>query len=323
MAIAFAVHHFLVVVSPLVAAVAVGALLTNAGLHPGWARPGTHFAAKTLLRLGVILLGFQLAVGEILHLGGPALAVVALVVAVTFFGTQRLGRRLGVSPGLSLLIATGFSICGASAVAAMEGVSDAEEEEVAFAVALVTLCGTLAIFVLPMVAGPLGLHGGAFGAWVGASVHDVAQVVATASGAGAASLQAAVIVKLTRVVLLAPMVTGVTLARRRPFGVRTDPATTNGPDDGPCTRRPPIMPLFVALFLAAAAVRSTGLVPAHTLGLIKSAGTLSFAAALVGLGTGVQVAKLRRLGGRPLLLGLCAWTLIAVTSYVGVRLVGG
>ena len=308
--VAYGVHHFVATISPLVAAVGVGALLTNTGLHPDWARPGTHLAAKTLLRFGVVLLGFQLAVGEVLRLGGPGLAVVVLVVAVTFFGTQRLGRRLGVSPGLSLLIATGFSICGASAVAAMDGVSDADEEEVAFAVALVTLCGSLAIFVLPVLAGPLGLHGGAFGAWVGASVHDVAQVVATASGAGPASLKAAVIVKLTRVVLLAPMVTGVTLARRRP-------SNGNAP-----ARQGPIVPLFVALFLAAAAVRSTGLVPAHALSLIKTTGTLSFAAALVGLGTGVHVAKLRRLGGRPLLLGLSAWALIAVVSYAGVRLVG-
>lgn len=320
--VAFAVHHFVAMVSPLVAAVAVGALLTNTGLHPSWARAGTHLAAKSLLRVGVVLLGFQLAVGEVLRLGGPGLAVVVLVVVVTFFGTQRLGRRFGVSPGLSLLIATGFSICGASAVAAMDGVSDADEEEVAFAVALVTLCGSLAIFLLPILAGPLGLHGGAFGAWVGASVHDVAQVVATASGAGRASLQAAVIIKLTRVVLLAPMVTGVTLARRRSIA-HSEPTTATGPENDTSARRPPIMPLFVTLFLAAAAVRSTGLVPAEIQDVMKTAGTITFAAALVGLGTGVRVAKLRQLGGRPLLLGLSAWLLIALVSYAGVRLVGG
>ena len=319
-AAAFAVHHFLAVVSPLVVAVAIGAVLANTGLHPRWARAGTHLAAKALLRVGVVLLGFQLAVGEVLHLGAVGLAAVVAVVAVTFFGTQRLGRRLGVSPELSLLIATGFSICGASAVAAMDGASDADEEEVAFAIALVTLCGSLAIFVLPLLATPLGLHGGAFGAWVGASVHDVAQVVATASGAGAPSLQMAVIVKLTRVVLLAPIVTGVTISRRR-AAERTARATIDAADRVSPTGRPPIMPLFVALFLAAVAVRSTGLLPPPAIGLIKNAGTLSFAAALVGLGTGVNVAKLRRLGGRPLLLGLAAWGLIGLVSYAAVQLI--
>jgi uncharacterized integral membrane protein (TIGR00698 family) len=267
-----------------------------------------------------VLLGFQLAVGEVLRLGGVGLAAVVVVVTVTFVGTQRLGRRLGVSPELSLLIATGFSICGASAVAAMEGASDADEDEVAFAVALVTVCGSLAILVLPLLAAPLGLHGGAFGAWVGASVHDVAQVVATASGAGAASLQTAVIVKLTRVVLLAPIVTGVTISRRRAAG-RVARTTIDTGDGVSATRRPPIMPLFVALFLAAVAVRSTGVLPGPAVGVIRNAGTLSFAAALVGLGTGGRVASLRRLGGRPLLLGLAAWALIGVVSYAAVQLI--
>jgi uncharacterized integral membrane protein (TIGR00698 family) len=314
--------HLATGVSPLLVAVSVGAVLANTGLHPQWARAGTHLAAKGLLRLGVVLLGFQLAVRDVLRLGVPGLAVVILAVATTFFGTRRLGRRLGVSPGLSLLIATGFSICGASAVAAMDGVSDADEEEVAFAIALVTLCGSLAIFVLPILAPPLGLHAGAFGTWVGASVHDVAQVVATASGAGAASLQAAVIVKLTRVALLAPMVAGITLVRRRPATGGAALAPRNAGDGDSRNRRPPVIPLFVALFLAAVALRSTGLLPAPVLGAIKGAETLSFAAALVGLGTGVNVAKLRRLGGRPLLLALASWAMIAVVSYVGIRLIG-
>lgn len=316
-AAAFGLSHLVPTISPLVVAVALGALLTNLGLHPHWARAGTHLAAKRFLRLGVILLGFQLALGQVVALGGPGLALVLVVVAATFYGTQRLGRILGISPSLSLLIATGFSICGASAIAAMDGVSDADDEEVAFAVALVTLCGSLAIAVLPALAGPLGLDGTAFGTWVGASVHDVAQVVAAASTHGPASLRAAVIVKLTRVILLAPMVAGVTLTRRR----RTTP--TN-PVDTTTTaaRRPPILPLFVALFLAAIAIRTTGILPTPALDAIKTTETISLAAALVGLGTGVHLAKLRRLGGRPLLLAACSWILIAGLSYLGVRLLG-
>ena len=213
--VAFALQHLQDTVPPLLASVLLGAMLSNFGLVPAWAKPGAQFAAKKLLRLGIVLLGTQLAVREVIKLGVPGLAVVAIVVASTFFGTQWLGQKLGISQGLSLLIATGYAICGASAIAAMDGVSDADEEEVAFAIALVTLFGSLAILVLPTLAVPLGLQGAAFGQWVGASVHDVAQVVATASTKGNESLQAATIVKLTRVVLLAPMVAGVTFARRR------------------------------------------------------------------------------------------------------------
>ena len=298
--------------SPLVVAVVAGAVLTNVGLVPAACRPGADLAARRLLRVGIVLLGFQLAAGDVLRLGLPRLAVVAAVVAVTFVGTRWLGSCLGVNPGLSLLIATGFSICGASAVAAMKGVSDTDEDDVAFSIGLVTLCRSLAILLLPLVRHPLGLDDGAFGAWVGASVHDVAQVVATAASGGATALQAAVVVKLTRVVLLAPMVSSVTILRRR-SGAESIAAGTN---------RPPLVPLFVAGFLIAVAVRSTGVVPEGLLGVLRTVETLVLAAALFGLGTGVRLARLRRLGGRPLLLGLGSWLLVASVSYVGIRLVG-
>ncbi len=129
-AVAFAISHLIPSLSALVVAVVIGAVLANGGAVPAWSRDGADFAAKRLLRFGVVLLGFQLAIAEVLHLGGPTLIVVAATVGATFFGTQWLGRRMGVSPGLSLLIATGFSICGASVVAAMEGVADTDEEEV-------------------------------------------------------------------------------------------------------------------------------------------------------------------------------------------------
>ena len=322
---AHVVAHFVPVASPLVVSVAIGAILANVGLVPTWSRAGLQFAAKKLLRLGVVLLGFQLAIGEVLELGGPGLAVVALVVTTTFFGTQWLGRRLGVSPSLSLLIATGFSICGASAVAAVEGVSDADEEEVAFAIGLVTLCGSLAIFVLPLLAGPLGLEGRPFGAWVGASVHDIAQVVATASTGDAATLHTAVVVKLTRIVLLAPLVAGITLQRRRRLQAATGGATIEetaaGGDVDQTGHQTPIIPLFVAGFLMAIALRSASVVPVGWLPSLKVAETLALAAALVGLGTGVRIAKLRRLGGRPLVLALLSWLLIAVVAFIGVTLV--
>ncbi len=311
-AAAFAANAALPSLSPLVLSVVLGAVAANLGLVPDAARPGTTFAAKRLLRAGVVLLGLQLAVGDMLALGGTGLALVVVVVTATFFGTQWVGRRLGLSPGLALLVATGCSICGASAVAAMEGVSDADEEDVAYAVALVTLCGSLCIALLPVLQGPLGLDAAAFGTWTGASVHDVGQVVATASSAGAVALSAAVVVKLTRVVLLAPLVAGVSLARRRQ-GQAT-------PARG--TRRPPLLPLFVAGFLASVALSSTGIVPDGWLANAKTLEKVLLSAALFGLGTGVQLSKLRRIGGRPLVLGLGAWALVAVVSYAGVLVIG-
>jgi uncharacterized integral membrane protein (TIGR00698 family) len=309
-AAAFGLNRLLPTVSPLTIAVVLGAILGNTDIDLAVLRPGLSFAAKRLLRGGIVLLGLRLAIPDVLHLGARGLAVVVVVVAVTFFGTQWLGRRMGLSRGTSLLVATGFSICGASAVAAMDGVTKNKEEEVVTAIALVTMFGSLAIVVLPLLKGPLGLSDVAFGSWTGASVHDVAQTVATASVVGSAALAPAVIVKLTRVVLLAPIVAGMSLWQRR---------TASVPQGG---KRPPIVPLFVLGFLTMVGLRSTGVLPAGVLDGVQTAETLLLAAALFGLGSSVRLRTLFRTGGRAALLGLCSWVLIAAMAYAGVRLAG-
>ncbi|MEM9713907.1 MAG: putative sulfate exporter family transporter, partial [Actinomycetota bacterium] len=278
-------------VSALVFAVILGTLLANTiGVTPRF-ESGLKFAAKRLLRVGIVLLGFRLSLGDVADLGGTGLAVVAVTVLVTFVGTQWMGRRLGLGEDLSLLVATGFSICGASAVAAMEPMTDAEEEEVAAAIGLVTVFGTLSIVTLPLLGNLAGLDDVDFGSWVGAATHDVAQVVAAASTASAAAVSAAIVVKLTRVVLLAPMVAFVSWRRRATVEVE------------PGGSAPPILPLFVAGFLAAVAVRTTEVLPSDVLATIRDAENILLTAAMVGLGSGVRIARLRGLGPKPIVLG--------------------
>jgi uncharacterized integral membrane protein (TIGR00698 family) len=310
-ALAYATAHALPSVNPSTVAVALGVLVANARLHHPRLHAGTHVASHRLLRLAVVLLGLQLGVSQLLHLGGGGLAVVLATVAITFTGTRLLGRALGVPPARALLIATGFSICGASAVAAMEEVAGGDETDTSVAVALVTLCGSLAILLLPPLRGPLGLDPSAFGSWVGASVHDVGQTVATANRVPGA-LTSAVVVKLSRVILLAPLVAGISLSRHRKSG------GARGDNAG---RRPPLLPLFVGGFLVSIAVASTGLLPASVLDAAKTLQGVLLAAALFGLGTGINLPLLRRTGGRALILGLLSWLLVAVVSYTGVRLI--
>ncbi len=245
-----------------------------------------------------------------LRLGWATVAMVVGVVAATFLGTLWLGRRLGLPGDQPLLIATGYSICGASAIGAVSQVSGSDEEDVAASVALVTLCGTLAIAVLPLLQDPLALSDPAFGRWVGAGVHDVGQVVATAQTAGPDALGEAVLVKLMRVALLAPLVAAVAFSvRARRRGVRT-----------PSGRRPAPVPLFVAGFLAAAALRATGVLPDVALQWAHTAQEALLAAALFGLGSAVHLPTLARTGGRAAALGLGAWVVVASVSYAGVML---
>lgn len=308
-ALAFGAAHLVPALNPATVAVALGALAVNAGLVTPGLRPGLRVASHRLLRIAVVLLGLQLSVARLLHLGVAGLAVVAATVTATFLGTQALGRLLGVPRARALLVATGFSICGASAVAAMEDVAGGDEEDTSVAVALVTLCGTLAILLLPSLRVPLGLDPSAFGSWVGASVHDVGQTVATASRVPGA-LPSAVVVKLSRVVLLAPLVALVGVRRRRHL-----------PDRAPGTRRPPVVPLFVVGFLASIAVASTGRLPAPVLTAASAVQTVLLTAALFGLGTGIHWTTLRRTGGRSLVLGLLSWVLVATVAYASLRLV--
>jgi uncharacterized integral membrane protein (TIGR00698 family) len=314
--VGFVIHWNFETVSPLVAALVLGVLIGNMISIPEIFVPGQKFAAKKVLRFGIVLLGTQLALKQVVDLGGRELIVVVGVVALTFLGTLWLGPRLGVSKSLSLLIATGFSICGASAVAAMEGVVEADEEEVTYAIALVTLCGSLAIVLLPLLRNVLGLSDPQlFGSWVGASVHDVAQVIATSSTGGDTAVQAATVVKLSRVVLLAPLVACVSIwVRRSSSGLVAKTKKTD-------KKHVSVVPLFVVGFLVMIAVRTTGVIPDNWLSKLKTIEQVCLASALVGLGSDVRIAKLIKVGGRPLLLALISWFGIAVVSLIGVRLV--
>ena len=309
--IGFNIHWNFSTVSPLVASLVIGVILGNLGVIPRSCEPGQKFAAKKILRLGIVLLGTQLAAEQIVELGGREIIVVLLVVATTFLGTMWLGPRLGVSKSLSLLIATGFSICGASAVAAVDGVVDADEEEVAYAIALVTLCGSLAIAVLPLLRDVVGLGDPHFfGAWVGASVHDVAQVIATASTGGNDAVHSATVVKLSRVLLLAPLIGVISVWIQRPSA----DITPRFPG-----RKAPLVPAFVVGFIAMVVLRTTGIIPDDWLSPLKKIEQWALAAALVGLGSEVKIRDLMKVGGRPLVLAFTSWACIAIVSLLGVK----
>ncbi|MEV5240554.1 putative sulfate exporter family transporter [Streptomyces cinnamoneus] len=339
--LAWTVHRLVPAVPMLTAAVVLGIAAAHLPVvRPrvrGLGKPGLTLAGKRLMRIGIVLLGLKLSLDDVLGLGWATVAMVLAVVAATFFGTLWLGRRLGLRGDQPLLIATGYSICGASAIGAVSEVSGSDEEDVATSVALVTLCGTLAIAVLPLLHHPLGLDDAQFGRWVGAGVHDVGQVVATAQTAGPAALGDAVLVKLMRVALLAPLVAAVAVSvhnRRRVAGARpVAGGGTAGAGDAAggsdaagagaaqtVGKRPPLVPLFVLGFLAMVAVRTTGLVPGSALDVAQHAQELLLAAALFGLGSAVHLPTLTRTGGRVAALGLCSWVVIAGASYGGVLL---
>ncbi len=300
-AFALAAHGLVPQIGVLTWAVGAGAALSNLGLVPQQTRSGLALATRRLLRAGVALLGFALPLGLVTGLGLPVIALVVTSVFCTLFLTTWLGVRLGLPRPTALLVGTGFAICGAAAVAAMQRNADAEDDDVAVAIAMVTLFGTVAMVALPLLQVPLGLDATEYGVWAGASVHEVGQVVAAAGPAGATAVGVAVVVKLTRVLLLAPVVAGAGLLRR-----------------GDGTARPPLVPMFVLAFLACVLLRSTGAVPDGLLVVLEHLQTTLLAAALFGLGTTVHLASLVRRSGRVLLLASVSTGVVAAVSLTGV-----
>ena len=298
--------------SPLLAAMGLGIAARNAGLVPERLAPGLAVAARAPLRMGIVLLGLQLSLADVASLGWGIPALAAAVVVLGIAATLGLGRLLGVPARQSLLIACGFSICGAAAVAGVESVVRAKdgqgEEETLTAVALVVLFGTLMIPALPLLAGGLGLGDRAAAVWAGASVHEVAQVVAVGGVLGGGALALAVTVKLARVLMLAP-VAAVLAWRERRAGV----------PDG--SRRPPLVPLFVLGFAALAAVRTALPLPGDVLAAASAAQTLLLTTAMLALGAGVRLRPLLRRGGRTLALAAASTAVVTALGLGGALLV--
>jgi uncharacterized integral membrane protein (TIGR00698 family) len=288
-------------VSALIFAMGLGVLLAPLAVRQTAAAPGITFASRPLLRAGVALLGLRISLHAVSGLGVRGVAIAVGVVVITMLVTILLARMLGVDPSLAILIAAGSAICGASAIAAMQGVAKADEDRVGYAIGTVTLFGSVAMLTIPYVLVPgLGLSDRFGGLWAGASIHEVAQVAAAGAAISPAALKIAALMKLTRVVLLAPTVAIAAWMR-------------GGRDEIAIGGRLPV-PGFVLAFLALVVVRTVVDVPLLILRIDDWAVTVLLGGALAALGLKTTFASFRAAGGRPLLLGLGAWAVALLAS---------
>jgi uncharacterized integral membrane protein (TIGR00698 family) len=300
--------------SPMILAILIGMLFHNAVGTPTWAKPGVTFSLRRLLRLAIILLGLQLTATQVVEVGGRGLSIIAATLLATFAFTVWMGRVLGVERKLAQLIAAGTSICGASAVIATNTVTNAHDEDVAYAVACVTVFGSIAMFSYPLLPGLLHLDPHGFGLWSGASIHEIAQVVAAAFQNGQKAGEFATVAKLSRVMLLAPMVIVLGLSeQRRAWQHDTDAAATS--------TRPP-MPWFVLGFVAMVGLNSAVSVPPEAKIWIVAVTTFLLSVALAAMGLETDIRKLTAKGFRPALLGAVAFLFIAGFSLALIKLIG-
>ena len=304
--LAYLVNRFEGAISPLFLSMVFGLILVNT---VGWSKEGKEaatFAARKCLRLGVVFLGFQISIDKFIEVGPKGLLAVVLIVAGVFLGLSFIAKRVGLSDSLSTFIAGGFAICGATAIAAISSTRKSEERDVSYAVALVALCGTLSVFVIPVLAQVFSLSDATAGAWIGAAVHDVGQVIATASLLGPEALDSAVIVKLTRVVMLIPLI--LFLTARNNEGEKKSLRTAT--------------PTFVIGFVVCALLVNALSLPDSTITAGKEISKILLSIGLFGMGLGVKWASIKALGSKPLIVGLVAWVACGGFALAVIQAVG-
>jgi uncharacterized integral membrane protein (TIGR00698 family) len=288
-------------ISALMLAIILGMSIRNTIGVPAAMQAGIRFSMRRLLRAAIVLLGFQISMSQIWQVGGPGFLIVAATLVCTFLFTVWLGRRLGVDPKVVELIAAGTSICGASAVVATNTVTEGSDEDVAYAIGIITALGTASILLYPVAAAAMGMPSPAYGLWTGASIHEIAQVIAASFQGGTVSAQFGAISKLSRVMLLAPVVftLGYLATRRR--------CAAGNPAKVPT-------PWFLVGFLVMIAINSLGLVTPVWRERLITANQFLLAAALAAMGLETSLRKLRCAGARPFLVGAGAWCFISILS---------
>ncbi len=298
------------VFSPMILATLLGMVLHNTVGTPSWAKAGVIFSLRRILRLGIVMLGLQLMASQVAEVGLVGVGVILTTIVASFLFTKWFARLIGADPKIAELIAAGTSICGASAVIATNTVTRGSDEDVAYAVACVTVFGSASMFLYPLVPVLLHLNAAAFGLWSGASIHEIAQVVAAAFQDGPTAGQIATVAKLTRVMMLAPLVIALGFLAAR------GAAGASGTDRGPA----PPMPWFVLGFIALTAANSIVPISPSAKAWVVPFTNLLLSMALAAMGLETDFRKLKAEGLKPVGLAAASWLFIAGFSLVLVKL---
>jgi uncharacterized integral membrane protein (TIGR00698 family) len=278
---------------------------------PAPLKPGVGYAAKTVLRLGIVLLGVRLDFAKLLESGALILGLDILMVAAGIVIVERLGKWFGLSRGLRLALAFGTGVCGASAAVAAGSIANAQDEEVSVAVGTVSVLGTFGVIGFILTKHFFGFSSQHYGILTGASLQEVGQVIA-ANPVGSSELDFATLTKLARVALLAPalFVASSILRSRQSSHINTSDL------------RPPLFPQFLLGFLGVGLINSLGLFPKELSNLVQQISIYLTTAAMIGIGLGVDFRVVRQVGARALLLGLIGFAVLIVLGvvYLGVFL---
>ena len=307
------------VVSAVAIVILLGIAIRNLFGMPAVCKPGTGFVVKRLLRAGIILMGAQLSLAQVLSTGAASILIVAVCIISALIVVHFVSLRLGMSDRLGILLGVGTSICGVSAIVATAPVIDAREEETAMAVATITIFGLLAVLFYPLLGRSWGLSDVFFGTWAGTAVNDTSQVMATGLLFSQKAGEIAMVVKLTRNLFMAPVIVGLSWFYLKRRQIEAE-AKGGGKAKGVQLRQ--AVPLFVFGFLAMAVLNSLGAFSPAVRHTIQIVSQFLILLALAGVGLETDIGVIRKIGLRSFFAGLCASLFMAVVSFALISWVG-
>ncbi|MCC9625655.1 putative sulfate exporter family transporter [Thalassospira sp. MA62] len=292
-------------IESLVLAILIGVVVRSVfGLAPVFFA-GMRFCGKTVLEIAIVLLGASISTQAIANAGVGLVGAIMTVVCISLIVSYQIGRALGLSKHLSMLVACGNSICGNSAIAATAPVIDARSDDIAAAISFTAVLGVLFVFVLPFLYAGLGLSATQYGIFSGLTVYAVPQVLAATAPAGALAVQVGTLVKLIRVLMLGPVIFSLAILGGRARSARL-----------PITR---LVPWFIIGFVAMMIARSFDVIPEFALAPMKTVSSFMTILAMAALGLSVDVRNVMHVGGRVIsaaLLSLMALCVLAACVLV-------
>ena len=279
------------------------ALILGMALPAGSLRTALGRTSRVSLQAGIVLLGATISLHDVAGVGGASIPVMLASLTSALVGAALLGRFLGVPERLRVLVGVGTAICGASAIAAVSGAVRPKEAELRYAISTIFLFNLVAVLTFPALGHLMGMSQSAFGLWAGTAVNDASSAVAAGLAYGDAAAAHAVIVKLTRTLMIVPISLALAfIAMRRDTG------------ESPLRTARRAFPWFILFFIAASAARTVGLVGAGATPTITHAGLILTTVAMAAVGLSSDLREMRAAGPRPLLLGALVWFTVASVS---------
>jgi uncharacterized integral membrane protein (TIGR00698 family) len=297
-----------VLISEVPLAVLLGIVVANTLVLPKATAAGIKFSVQRVLRLGIVLLGARLSLGDVVGIGAGTLGLVVLCMSAALTTALLLGRAFRLPPRLALLIGVGTCICGNSAIIATAPVIEADERDVGFAIATITLFGTVAVFLYPLIGHALGLTDNVFGVWSGVAVNDTGQVLASSAAFSSAARDVATVVKLVRNTFMAPLILLIAWW----WGQRAAGLAGGAAKRGAAKA----FPLFVLGFILMAALRTSGVISGPVASALDGIAQFCILIALAGVGLNTNLARMRVVGGAPFYVGFGTAILLASLSLV-------